>query len=264
MVHPRIGGDRAMRDRIGGVRAILLTTSAIAFLWATQTASRAADSSDTAAAAKNSQSIETVIVTGQRYRYREQALKMKAAAPNVIEVQPVQEIRKLPDITVAEALQRMPGISMESDSGEGRFINIRGMDADLNGTTFDGVTLTASNQATPQGGARAVAFDAFPTGIVGSVEIVKSLTPDMDAEGLGGSINMLPRGQTESGNTFLDVGIGAGYEPLRDRPFWQDDITAGTTFDGDGNIGNSGPFGVVGSYAFEEGHRGVNDIEESY
>ena len=75
----------------------------------------------------------------------QQAIEKKKNAPNIIEVQPQSEIRKLPDVNVAEALERIPGISMESDSGEGRFINIRGMDADLNATTFNGVHLTASN-----------------------------------------------------------------------------------------------------------------------
>ena len=50
---------------------------------------------------------------------------------------------------MAEALQRIPGISLETDSGEGRFINIRGMDSDLNGTTYGGVRLPASNPSSP-------------------------------------------------------------------------------------------------------------------
>jgi TonB-dependent receptor len=114
------------------------------------------------------------------------AQKLKKLAPNVVSVQPQSEIQKLPDVNLAEALQRVPGVEMESDTGEGRFINIRGMDADLNGTSYDGVHLTASNQSSPTGGGRAVAMDAFPASIVGGVEVVKSLTPDMDAEGLGG------------------------------------------------------------------------------
>src|SRR5262249_16843076 len=104
--------------------------------------------------------IETVVVTA-----RIQASEVKKQAPNVVDVRSQEEIKSLPDVSAAEAVQRVPGISMESDSGEGRFINIRGMDADLNGTTYDGVRLTASNPATPQGGARAIAFDAFPSGI---------------------------------------------------------------------------------------------------
>src|SRR5215831_4295253 len=136
-----------------------------------------------------SSGIEIVTVT----RSRLEATTVKRDAPNVLDVQPLQAIRALPDVSAAEALQRVPGVSLETDSGEGRFVNIRGMDADLNGTTYDGVRLTASNPATPQGGGRAVAFDAFPSGILGGIQVMKSLTPDMDAEGLGGVVNIVPR-----------------------------------------------------------------------
>src|SRR5262249_3688067 len=136
-----------------------------------------------------SRGIHTIIVTGTR----QEAETAKRNAPNVMDVQPLEEIRKLPDVNIAEALQRIPGVSMESDSGEGRFVNIRGMDADLNGTSFDGVRLTASNPSSPQSGGRAVAFDALLPSLVGGIEVIKSLTPDMDAEGLGGVVNLLPR-----------------------------------------------------------------------
>jgi outer membrane receptor for ferrienterochelin and colicin len=124
---------------------------------------------------------------------RAAAIEEKKQAPNIIEVQPLSEIIKLPDVNTAEALQRIPGISLETDSGEGRFINIRGLDSNLNAATYAGVRLPASNAASPFGGNRAVAFDTFPTGIVGGVEVTKTLRPDMDAEGLGGSINLVPR-----------------------------------------------------------------------
>lgn len=137
----------------------------------------------------SSQNAETIVVTGTRA----QAKLVKKQANVIIEVAPLEQIRSLPDANAAEALQRLPGISMESDSGAGRYINIRGMDADLNGTTFDGVRMMANNPQTPQGGARAVAFDAFPAGILGGLEVIKSLTPEMDAEGLGGVVNIQPR-----------------------------------------------------------------------
>lgn len=195
---------------------------------------------------------------------RAQAQELKKEAPNVLEVQPYTEIQKLPDVNVAEALQRIPGISLETDTGEGRFINIRGMDADLNGTTFDGVVLTPSNQATPMGGGRAVAFDAFPSGVIGGVEVIKSVTPDMDAEGLGGVINLVPRGLPANGEWFADASLGTGYEPLRERPLWQANLTAGDTFGPSAVPGGEGPFGFVGTYSLYEDWRGVDDIEEGY
>jgi len=148
------------------LNARLLCSGAV-ILFASDTSAMAAAQSG--GSSGGSGALEFVVVTGTR----QQAVTTKRDAPNVIEVQSLQAIRELPDITAAEALQRIPGISMESDSGEGRFINIRGMDADLNSTTYDGVHLTASNPASPQGGSRAVAFDAFPSGILGGLVVIK-------------------------------------------------------------------------------------------
>jgi outer membrane receptor for ferrienterochelin and colicin len=193
---------------------------------------------------------------------RAQAKELKKEAPNIIEVQPYEEIIKLPDVNVAEALQRVPGISLESDSGEGRFINIRGLDADLNGTTFDSVRLTPSNQSSPLGGGRAVAFDAFPAGAIGGVEVIKTLTPDIDAEGLGGVINLLPRTMPADGHAFLDANFAAGFENLRPTAVFKGDITAGASFglaDGalpwdpygpnPGRFSNDRPFSVIATFS---------------
>lgn len=201
--------------------------------------------------------IETVVVTGTRT----EAAAIKQDAPNVLDVQSLQEIRSLPDVNAAEALERIPGVSLESDTGEGRFVNIRGLDADLNGTTYDGVRLTASNPSSPQGGARAVAFDAFPSGILGGLEVAKSLTPEMDAEGLGGVVNILPRQIPGENHSIMDASLGTGLEPLRGTPIWQGDVTAGTKFglsDGDDR------FSVIFSYAYDDDQRGIDDVEEDY
>lgn len=197
--------------------------------------------------------VETVIVTGSRV----QASDIKRQAPVVLDIAPLDQIRSLPDSNAAEALQRLPGISMESDSGEGRFINIRGMDADLNGTTFDGVRMTASNPSSPQSGARAVAFDAFPAGILGGVEVIKSLTPEMDAEGLGGVVNIQPRTVPADQDHILDASLGGGIETLRHYPVYKGDITAGERFD-------EGKITAIFSYGYEWDSRGIDDIEEDY
>ena len=124
---------------------------------------------------------------------RAQAKAAEHRAINKIIVQPQSEIEKLPDVSIAQALSRLPGISMETDSGEGRFIDIRGLDADLNATTFDGVRILPSNLSSPTGGGRAVAYDVLPAGLVGGIEVSETLRPEDDAEGLGGLVNLLPR-----------------------------------------------------------------------
>jgi TonB-dependent receptor len=200
---------------------------------------------------------------------RAAAIAEKQQAPNLIEVQPLSEIIKLPDINTAEALQRIPGISLETDSGEGRFVHIRGMDSDLNGTTYGGVRLPASNPSSPSGGGRAVAFDTFPTGIIGGVELTKTSRPDMDAEALGGSINLVPRtGAEHGGAPFLDADFGVGYEPLRESPVFHGEVSAGRSFDGGDGIGGlfagANAFSAVISAVYHEDKRGIDDVEESY
>jgi TonB-dependent receptor len=200
---------------------------------------------------------------------RADAIAEKQQAPNLIDVQPLSEIIKLPDINTAEALQRIPGISLETDSGEGRFVHIRGLDSDLNGTTYGGVRLPASNPSSPSGGGRAVAFDTFPTGIIGGIELSKTQRPDMDAEALGGSINLVPRtGAEHGGAPFLDADLGSGYEPLRRTPVYHAEASLGRSFDGGDGIGGlfagANAFSAVVALVYHEDHRGVDDIEESY
>jgi TonB-dependent receptor len=200
---------------------------------------------------------------------RADALEEKKEAPNIIEVQPLSEIIKLPDINTAEALQRIPGISLETDTGEGRFINIRGMDSDLNGTTYGGVRLPASNPSSPFGGGRATAFDTFPTGIIGGIEVTKTLRPDWDAEALGGSVNLVPRtGAEHGGAPFLETDTGYGYEPLRATPVYHAEFSTGRSFDGGDGIAGlfAGPnaFSAVLTGVYHQDKRGIDDLEEGY
>jgi TonB-dependent receptor len=200
---------------------------------------------------------------------RQAALEEKEQSPHIVDVQPLSEMIKLPDVNLAEALQRVPGISLETDTGEGRFINIRGMDSDLNASTYAGVRLPASNPSSPFGGERAVAYDTFPMGIVGGVEVNKTLEPDMDAEGLGGSINLVPRsGAEHGGQPFLDADLGGGYEPLRETPVYHAEASAGGSFSGGDGIGGlfkgADAYSLVVTGVFHSDERGIDDVEESY
>ena len=209
----------------------------------------------------------------------DQALRLKRDSANLIEVQPQSEIRKLPDVDVAEALQRVSGISLETDTGEGHFVNIRGLDADLNGVSFDGVRLMPSDIGSPFGGGRAIALDAIPAGFVGGLEVVKTQRPDQDAEALGGSINVIPREPKPDGPPSLDVNAGGGCEPLRRTPVVQGGVTFSGSFGRGANgsptansdasprggfFSNDKPFGIVDTATVYNDQRGVDDVEESY
>lgn len=211
---------------------------------------------------------------------REQALAAKRAAPNLVEIRPQSEIRKLPDVNIAEALQRLPGVSVETDTAEGRFVNVRGLDSDFNSVTYGGVRLMPSNQASPLGGSRAIALDSIPAGLVGAIELVKSNRPDQDAESLGAAIELVPRPIPQSGRPFLEMTGAGGAEPLRGSPRVAGSITFGGTFGFDegtrpwekpgeasprsGSISNPRPFGVLGTASFDNDQLGVDDIEAAY
>jgi TonB-dependent receptor len=208
---------------------------------------------------------------------RAQAKAAEHRAINKIIVQPQSEIEKLPDISIAQALSRLPGISLETDSGEGRFIDIRGLDADLNATTFDGVRILPSNLSSPTGGGRAVAYDVLPAGLVGGIEVSETLRPEDDAEGLGGLVNLLPRQPKADGQPFLSATAGLGLEALRDTQILDYGLTAGASFGiqtgqgpfdhpvaGSGFLSNPKPFTFLITTAQHNDYRGVDDFEPSY
>src|SRR5579859_2477035 len=208
---------------------------------------------------------DEIIVQSTMLRSQQKSLEIERQADNIKDVTLEDEMRRLPDANIAEALQRIPGISMESDSGSGRFVNIRGFDGDLNGSFWEGVHLTANNQnASPMGGGRAVAYDVFPAGLVGGLEVVKSTTPSMDAEGIGGQVNMLGHKLPAGGKPFLELDVGGGIESLRDSPVWQASLAAGTSFGLDQHEGAATPFRIIVALAYHEDRRGIDDVEEDY
>jgi TonB-dependent receptor len=188
----------------------------------------------------------------------EMARNIQQDAPNLVNVQPATEIRKLPDVNAGEAVRRIPGISLESDTGEGRFVNIRGLDADLNGATFDGVRLPPTNPASPMGGGRAVAFDSIPTGLIGAITVTKTNTPDQDAEALGGTIEITPKQVPPGKDRFMEVELGTGFENLRSSTIRDYQLSGG------GRFGPGKAFSFIGTVAYYEDKRGVDDIEGSY
>ena len=215
--------------------------------------------------------LETIVVQAQNVP-NEIARAAQQEALNLVNITTAEEIRKLPDVNAGEALARVPGISLETDTGEGRFINIRGLTSDLNSTTFGGLRLPPSNPASPFNGGRAVAYDAIPTGLVGALTVTKTNLPEQDAEALGGTIEITPKTAPRSGRTFVEGNIGSGREPLRSTTIKDVSVTAGTRFGYDMGLSKDGemvaykdrPFSVVVTASYYEDKRGINDIEAGY
>ena len=141
------------------------------------------DLGDVVIGATSVAALEEIIVVGQAAAFAS-ALNQERSANNLVSVLDTDAMGQFPDQNVAESLRRLTGVSVETDQGEGRYVVIRGMDPDLNATSINGVRATA---AEPR---RALQLDVIPTDLLDGLEVHKTLTPDMDADAIGGSINV--------------------------------------------------------------------------
>src|SRR6266699_446551 len=134
-----------------------------------------------------SQNLE-VLVSGERPSAEAEAVNRQKSADNLVQVLPDEVIRSLPNANMADALGRLPSVTIERDEGEGKYVQVRGTEPRLTNTTIDGI-----NVPSPESGVRQIKFDTIPADIVESVEINKTLQANMDGDGIGGSINLVTK-----------------------------------------------------------------------
>lgn len=260
---------------------LLLTLFSSAGLVGLAQAAQAADAAAAGAAGASAQVSEVVVTAAPREEVKARSVQHDAV--NLINVQSAETIAKYPDFNAAEALGRMPGVSISTDTGEGRFVNIRGIDGNLAGATFGGVPLLNTNPGGTYfgGGGRAVEYDTIPTGSIDGLVVTKTTLPDHEAEGLGGTVELTPRTATDISKPFMDATLGWGYENERDvtGPF-DGEIALGARFGfhnglvvqgvnsadatGAGWISNPTPFSFVLTGSRMDDRRGFDDIEEDY
>ena len=128
--------------------------------------------------------IENIIVVGQ-FAGALSAINQRRSADNVMSIVTSDSMGQFPDENVSEALQRVSGVFIERDQGEGRFVGVRGIDPRLNVASINGLNVPA-----PENDRRNVALDVIPSDLVESLEVTKSLTPDQDGDAIGGTINI--------------------------------------------------------------------------
>ncbi|MET0855990.1 MAG: TonB-dependent receptor [Telluria sp.] len=153
-------------------------------------------------AADSAQVGEVVVVTGQRSSLKK-ALSAQEKADNIISVISADDIGQMPDKNAAEALARMPGVAVQRDQGEGRYIVVRGLGPDYNAVSINGAQVPS-----PEASRRAVALDVLPAGLIRSLEVSKTLTPDLDANSLGGSVNVKTLSAFDLPGTALSLQMG--------------------------------------------------------
>jgi TonB-dependent receptor len=190
-----------------------------------------------------------VLVTAERAAGEAEAINRERSADNIVQVLPSDVIRSLPNANMADALGRLPSVTLERDEGEGKYVQIRGTEPRLTNTTIDGI-----NVPSPESGVRQIKFDAIPADLVESVEINKTLQANMDGDGIGGSVNLVTKTATER-PTVAVSGMG-GYMPiLGGRSQVESTGTIGQRF------GSSKKFGILVGASYDWTGRGIDDIE---
>jgi TonB-dependent receptor len=203
------------------------------------------------AVVKVSADTQSVEVYAGREHGEVESMNQQQSAENILEVLPAEVINSLPNVNIADAVGRLPGVSLERDEGEGKYVQIRGTEPRLSNVTVDGVNLPS-----PESAVRNIKMDAIPSFIVDSIQVSKTLTSNQDGDGIGGTVNLVTRIATDK-PFFAVLGMG-GHTPI--------------IYDGGSNIdefaaaagkrfGANHRFGMFGTGSYDFNGRGIDDIE---
>ena len=165
-----------------------------------------------------------VIVTGRAGQAA--ALAQQQNAGNLVNVVAADQIGRFPDANIGDALKRIPGVTVGLDQGEARFGSIRGTEPRFNSVMVNGERVPSAEAEV-----REVQLDLIPADMVQAVEVNKSLTAEMDADAIGGSVNIVTRAAPASPR--FSTTIGTGHNAVRQKPLYIGSLVAGRRFLGD-------------------------------
>lgn len=156
-----------------------------------------------------------ITVVGENHgRTESGAISIEKNSPNIVNVISSKSIEQSPDLTVANVIQRMSGITIErGNTGEGQYAILRGMDKRYNYTLVNGVKIPS-----PDNKNRFVPLDIFPSELLDRLVVSKSLTADQEGDGIGGAVNLVMKDAPEK--RMINANLSIGYSSLfMDRDF---------------------------------------------
>lgn len=192
--------------------------------------------------------LNSVTITGN-LQGQARALNQQRSADNIKNVVAADQMGRFPDPNAAEALQRVSGVNIERDQGEGRYVFVRGL-----APQFTNISVNGEQIPSPEADVRFVALDAIPADQLASMEVTKSLTPDMDGDAIGGSVNLVTR-TAESGKPQIRGSLVGGYNNLRTQPNFQGSLSYGQRY------GKENKLGVLLNASFYENELGSDNWE---
>jgi TonB-dependent receptor len=190
------------------------------------------------------------VVVGDILKGQAKALNQQKNSKNIGNVISSDQVGRFPDANVGDALKRVPGITMQNDQGEARNIIIRGLAPSLNSVTLNGDRIPSA-----EGDNRNVQMDLIPSDMISTIEVNKTLTSDMDADAIGGSVNLVTRA-TPNGER-ISATLAGGFMPIREHATY----TAGLVY---GNRFFDNKLGAVFSGSYNNVNYGSDDVENEW
>ncbi|SFB82905.1 TonB-dependent receptor [Zunongwangia mangrovi] len=194
--------------------------------------------------------LETVQLLGGGLSAQARALNAQKNRPNITNIVSTEQIGKFPDANIGDAVKRIPGITMQVDQGEARNIIVRGLAPQLNSVTLNGSRIPSA-----EGDNRNVQMDLIPSDMIQTIEVSKAVTPDMDADALGGSVNLVTRSAPEDFRLAATVGSGINF--ITDKR-----ILSGSFLVGDRT--KDGKFGFMVSASINDNDFGSDNVEAEW
>ena len=193
--------------------------------------------------------VDEVLVSAERLQGEAEAINIERAADDIVQVLPSRVINSLPNTNIADAVGRVPSVSLERDEGEGKYVQIRGTEPRLSNVTVNGV-----NVPSVEGVVRNIKLDAVPADLVERIEVLMTLSSSQDADGVGGTVNLVTRTAGEKA-TYEFSGQG-GYNPIQNgNTLGEVNGTIGKRF------GAQHKFGAIFSGHLDKTNRGIDDLE---
>ncbi len=194
--------------------------------------------------------LEGVDVTAYGLGGQSKALSTQKNNFNITNVVSTDQIGQFPDLNIGDAAKRIPGITMQVDQGEARNIIVRGLSPQLNSVTLNGSRIPSAEADN-----RNIQMDLIPSDMIQTIEVSKAVTPDMDADALGGSVNLITR--TSPQGFRVSTTLGSGINVITNKP-----IINGAFLLGDRS--ENGKFGWMLSASFNDNDFGSDNIEAEW
>lgn len=151
---------------------------------------------------------------------------------NKVNVLSQDQINQTPAKSVAQAAEQLPGVGTLHDTSEARYITIRGTDPNLDIITFNETIIPSYDEAS-----RSVDLDDIPAGLFGEFELYKTIFPNMDAQGIGGQLNLVPKYAKDYPGGLFELKAEGEYFPERSQPGVRGELTWADTY----NLGENQP-----------------------